>query len=101
MQEEEEDELGLSVGLGETARSKSKATFNLAAPTGDSDFEPPPRYELQSTRIVDQAISELGALDIVVHCAGQFDVVDTDQVAALDRQWAINVRAPFAFTAWR
>ncbi|PXY18962.1 SDR family NAD(P)-dependent oxidoreductase [Prauserella muralis] len=51
-----------------------------------------------ATSIVDAAISELGALDVLVNAAGLFEVGCDDETHALDRQWAVNVRAPFAMT---
>lgn len=51
-----------------------------------------------ATSIVDAAVDEFGALDIVVNAAGLFEVGSQDEVEALQRQWTVNVRAPFALT---
>ncbi|WP_273733724.1 SDR family NAD(P)-dependent oxidoreductase [Mycolicibacterium septicum] len=50
--------------------------------------------------IVDESVSRLGGLDILVHAAGVFlptpfpETTDAD----LDKQWNVNVRAPFRLT---
>lgn len=51
-----------------------------------------------ATSVVDAAIDAFDGLDIIVHAAGLFEVGSADEVEALDRQWAVNVRAPFAIT---
>lgn len=47
-------------------------------------------------QIVDTTLHELGTLDIIVNAAGLFEVGSDDETQALDRQWEVNVRAPFA-----
>ncbi len=51
-------------------------------------------------RIVDAATEAFGAIDVLVHCAGIFEPVPFDEATleSLDRQWEVNVRAPFAIT---
>ena len=51
-----------------------------------------------ATQVVDAAVTELGSLDILVNAAGLFEVGSDDEVDALERQWAVNVRAPFAMS---
>lgn len=52
------------------------------------------------TTVVEEALTQFGVIDVVVHCAGAFLPVTfgDDDLAALDRMWAINVRAPYALT---
>ncbi|TYB40126.1 SDR family NAD(P)-dependent oxidoreductase [Actinomadura chibensis] len=50
--------------------------------------------------VVREALAAYETLDTLVHGAGLFEVGAADEgVAALDRQWALNVRAPYALTA--
>lgn len=50
-------------------------------------------------RIVGGTLDTFGHLDILVNCAGIFEVKPFEEsLESLDRQWAINVRAPFALT---
>jgi NADP-dependent 3-hydroxy acid dehydrogenase YdfG len=43
---------------------------------------------------------EFGALDILVHCAGQIAIgtLEASQVASLDSQYSVNVRGPYVLT---
>jgi NADP-dependent 3-hydroxy acid dehydrogenase YdfG len=43
---------------------------------------------------------EFGALDILVHCAGQIAIgtLEASQVASLDSQYSVNVRGPYLLT---
>jgi NAD(P)-dependent dehydrogenase (short-subunit alcohol dehydrogenase family) len=50
-------------------------------------------------RIVATAVESFGGVDCLVHCAGVLETGPSDDsLAALDRQWATNVRAPVALT---
>jgi NAD(P)-dependent dehydrogenase (short-subunit alcohol dehydrogenase family) len=50
-------------------------------------------------RLVAEAVDRLGKLDILVNAAGVFELAPFEEsLEALDRQWATNVRAPFAVT---
>jgi NAD(P)-dependent dehydrogenase (short-subunit alcohol dehydrogenase family) len=54
----------------------------------------------EAQRIVDETVSAHGAIDGIVHSAGLFEVGPVeDGLAQLDRQWQVNVRAPYALTA--
>jgi NAD(P)-dependent dehydrogenase (short-subunit alcohol dehydrogenase family) len=49
--------------------------------------------------IVAAALAAAGGIDCVVHCAGVFLVAPIDEsLELLDRQWLVNVRAPFRLT---
>ena len=50
--------------------------------------------------IADQAVGAAGTVDILVHVAGRFETgaIDDGGVESLDRQYATNVRAPYALT---
>ena len=50
--------------------------------------------------LVDETLSEYGRLDILVHSAGLFlpQPFEGNPLGDLDRQWLVNVRAPFALT---
>ena len=50
--------------------------------------------------LVDAAVSALGVLDVVVHCAGLAEAapVDTPDPAVIDRQLRLNLLAPIALT---
>lgn len=49
--------------------------------------------------IVEAALAAEGAIDCLVHCAGVFLVAPVDEsLDLLDRQWRVNVRAPFRLT---
>lgn len=52
------------------------------------------------TMIVDAALEAFGSLDVLVHNAGIFEPVPFEEASleSLDRQYAVNVRAPFAIT---
>jgi NAD(P)-dependent dehydrogenase (short-subunit alcohol dehydrogenase family) len=51
-------------------------------------------------RLVDAALKAFGAIDVIVHSAGIFwpKPFPETSLADLDRQWEVNVRAPFALT---
>jgi NAD(P)-dependent dehydrogenase (short-subunit alcohol dehydrogenase family) len=51
-------------------------------------------------RIVDEALAAFGSIDALVHSAGIFEPVPflETTMESFDRQWAVNVRAPFALT---
>jgi NAD(P)-dependent dehydrogenase (short-subunit alcohol dehydrogenase family) len=51
-------------------------------------------------RIVQDSLAAFGRLDVLVHNAGLFEPVPFEEATldSLDRQWAVNVRAPFALT---
>lgn len=51
-------------------------------------------------RMVDTTLTELGRLDLLVNNAAHIEStpIDTDGVAALERSWAANVRAPMLLT---
>jgi len=53
-----------------------------------------------SHQIVEAALEAFGVIDVLVHNAGIFEPVPFDEATleSLDRQWAVNVRAPFAIT---
>jgi NAD(P)-dependent dehydrogenase (short-subunit alcohol dehydrogenase family) len=51
-------------------------------------------------QVVDAALGAFGSLEVVVSCAGIYDSAavgqeDVDTLAVLDRQWAVNARAPY------
>ena len=50
--------------------------------------------------LVKETLSEYGRLDILVHSAGLFlpQPFEGNPLGDLDRQWLVNVRAPFALT---
>ncbi|MDX6730940.1 MAG: 3-oxoacyl-[acyl-carrier protein] reductase, partial [Baekduia sp.] len=49
--------------------------------------------------IVEASLAAYGQLDCLVHCAGVFLVAPIDEsLDLLDRQWLVNVRAPFRLT---
>ena len=52
-------------------------------------------------RVVDAALDALGRLDILINAAGIYHRAELgdDALDALDAQWAVNVRAPYALTA--
>ncbi|MDG2021595.1 MAG: SDR family oxidoreductase [Phycisphaerales bacterium] len=64
----------------------------------------PHRLELEDASAVDVAAIELASsipsLDLLVHSAGMVALspVESSDVAELDRQYAVNLRAPFALT---
>jgi NAD(P)-dependent dehydrogenase (short-subunit alcohol dehydrogenase family) len=51
-------------------------------------------------RIVDETLAATGSIDVLVHSAGIFEPVPLGEATmeSFDRQWAVNVRAPFALT---
>jgi NAD(P)-dependent dehydrogenase (short-subunit alcohol dehydrogenase family) len=50
--------------------------------------------------VVRQALDRFGNLDVLFNGAGVYELAPFEQsLALLDRQWQINVRAPFALTA--
>jgi NAD(P)-dependent dehydrogenase (short-subunit alcohol dehydrogenase family) len=51
-------------------------------------------------RIVQEVIERFERIDVVVHAAGIFEPTPFEQTTddILDRQWAVNVRAPFRLT---
>lgn len=51
-------------------------------------------------RLVDDALAAFGAIDTVVHCAGIFEPQPFLEapLESLDRQWIVNVRAPYALS---
>jgi NAD(P)-dependent dehydrogenase (short-subunit alcohol dehydrogenase family) len=51
-------------------------------------------------QVVDAATTRFGSLDVLVHSAGIFEPCPFTETSleSLDRQWALNVRAPFALT---
>ncbi len=51
-------------------------------------------------RIVEEAISAFGSIDALVHSAGIFEPIPflETPLQSVDRQWAVNVRAPYALT---
>jgi NAD(P)-dependent dehydrogenase (short-subunit alcohol dehydrogenase family) len=50
-------------------------------------------------RIISEATQAFGGIDILVNAAGVFELAPFEEsLDALDRQWATNVRAPFALT---
>ena len=52
------------------------------------------------TAIVDRCLERFGRLDVIVHSAGIYEnePIDRATMEAFDRQFAINVRAPYALT---
>jgi NAD(P)-dependent dehydrogenase (short-subunit alcohol dehydrogenase family) len=52
------------------------------------------------SEIVDAAVQAYGTIDVLVHNAGIFEPVPFEEASleSLDRQWSVNVRAPFAIT---
>lgn len=50
--------------------------------------------------VVDRAVAEWGAIDALVHSAGLFEAgpLAETPVGSLDRQWLVNVRAPYLLT---
>jgi NAD(P)-dependent dehydrogenase (short-subunit alcohol dehydrogenase family) len=52
-----------------------------------------------AAEIVDASLAAWGRIDCLVHCAGLFLVAPADEsLELLDRQWLVNVRAPFRLT---
>jgi NAD(P)-dependent dehydrogenase (short-subunit alcohol dehydrogenase family) len=53
-----------------------------------------------SERIVQATLERFGSLDVLVHSAGLFEPVPLrgSTLESFDRQWHLNVRAPFALT---
>jgi NAD(P)-dependent dehydrogenase (short-subunit alcohol dehydrogenase family) len=52
-----------------------------------------------ATEIVEAAVAACGHIDCLVHCAGVFLVAPVDEsLDLLDRQWQVNVGAPFRLT---
>lgn len=53
-----------------------------------------------AARVVDETIAAFGAIDVAVHSAGVWSPAPflESPVEILDRQWAVNVRAPYALT---
>lgn len=51
-------------------------------------------------RIVDETLAAFGSLDVLVHSAGIFEPMPflETPIETFDRQWAVNVRAPYALT---
>lgn len=51
-------------------------------------------------QVVDAATTRFGSLDVLVHSAGVFEPCPFTETSleSLDRQWALNVRGPFALT---
>jgi NAD(P)-dependent dehydrogenase (short-subunit alcohol dehydrogenase family) len=51
-------------------------------------------------QIVDAAVGRFGSVDVIVHSAGLFEPCPflRSSLESFDRQWAVNVRAPFALT---
>jgi len=51
-------------------------------------------------RIVDGALEAFGSIEIVVHSAGIFEPIPFSETPldSFDRQWEVNVRAPYALT---
>lgn len=101
---------GIAVGLAEAGADvlivgrdtrRLHQTYEAVEATGRKCFVQVADVAQQSTacRVLEAAVAELGRLDILVNAAGLFEVGSEDEVAALDRQWAVNVRAPFALTA--
>lgn len=100
---------GLAIGLAEAGadlllvgrnRERLEHTRSAVAKTGRRAFlhATDVGTPASAASVVDAAMAELGAVDIVVNAAGQFEVGSDDEVAALQRQWSVNVLAPFALT---
>jgi NAD(P)-dependent dehydrogenase (short-subunit alcohol dehydrogenase family) len=53
-----------------------------------------------SAEVVERAVGAFGSLDALVHSAGLFEAAPFADapVDSLDRQWAVNVRAPYLLT---
>lgn len=83
------DKERLSEALAEAARAGECRSFRLDVTADDA-----PRT------LVDEALAEYGRLDILVHAAGVFlpQPFEGNPLGDLDRQWLVNVRAPFALT---
>lgn len=51
-------------------------------------------------RIVEETLAAAGSIDVLVHAAGVFEPIPflESSLESFDRQWAVNVRAPYALT---
>ncbi|HZQ03063.1 MAG TPA: SDR family oxidoreductase [Gaiellaceae bacterium] len=76
--------------LAETARGLDRERTLAVDLTADGACE----------RVVAEALAAFGAIDVLVHAAGIYlpESFAETTLDDLDRQWAVNVRAPFALT---
>jgi NAD(P)-dependent dehydrogenase (short-subunit alcohol dehydrogenase family) len=80
--------------LNETERAVEEADVGVTSVVVDITGADAPR------QIIEAALEAFGAIDVLVHNAGIFEPVPFEEatIESLDRQWAVNVRAPFAIT---
>ena len=93
----------MGVRLALVGRDASRLHDAAASLVGDTPamLLPADLEELDSISAVAQAIGDRwGVLDVLVHSAGTVALgpIRTTAVAALDRQFRVNVRAPFVLT---
>jgi NAD(P)-dependent dehydrogenase (short-subunit alcohol dehydrogenase family) len=58
------------------------------------------QVDITAVEAPDRIAAAAGRIDVLVHCAGVFEPqpFEATTVESVDRQWAINVRAPFLIT---
>jgi NAD(P)-dependent dehydrogenase (short-subunit alcohol dehydrogenase family) len=80
--------------LNETQRAVEEADGHVTSVAVDITADGAPQ------QIIEAALESFGAVDVLVHNAGIFEPVPFNEATldSLDRQWAVNVRAPFAIT---
>jgi len=71
-----------------------------AAPTGSMLYAAEFADGEQLVSLAKQLASRLSGIDVLVHCAGTFTPGSFEglEVADFDRQWLVNVRAPYMLT---
>ena len=92
---------GANVVLVGRDEARLQATSERVASTGASAevVQADITEDGASEEIVARAISRFDSLTTLVNCAGAFEMVPLEEaLESLDRQWRINVRAPFDLT---